>query len=183
MSWGSPDGGAVIGESNYGLYVVGCDLEVYMFGDNWTDLIGSCMIICADNPTMERANVLGSCRDGIGCCKIELMRDLPAFMINLVRRNGTRAQLNDVKVLLPQYYFVLRDLYSSWVNTSNVEDTRIRIAITDKSNCERARVNKDSYACNNESNCQDLQYGRGYISCSCPNYGQGNPYVVNGCIL
>ncbi|TKW29669.1 hypothetical protein SEVIR_3G411600v4 [Setaria viridis] len=182
-SWGTPDGGAVISESNFGLYVVGCGLEVYMFGNNWTDLIGSCMSICADNRTMERANVFGSCNDGIGCCNIYLTRDLPAFMVKLVRRNGTRAQLNDVKVLLPQYYrFVLGDLYSSWVNTSNVDDTRIQIAITDQPNCERARVNKDSYACNNESNCQDLQYGRGY-SCSCHNYyGKGNPYIVNGCI-
>ncbi|RCV07423.1 hypothetical protein SETIT_1G243300v2 [Setaria italica] len=180
-SWGTPDGGAVIsGNYNGGLYVVGCDLEVYMFGNNWTDLIGSCMSICADDRTMEeRANVFGSCRDGIGCCNIYLTRDLPAFMINIVRRNGTRAQLNDVKVLLPQYYsFVLGDLYSSWVNMSNVEDTIIQIAITDQPNCERARVNKDSYACNDESNCQDLR--RGY-SCSCLNYGQGNPYIVNGC--
>jgi hypothetical protein len=105
------------------------------------------------------------------------MRDLPAFMINLVRRNGTRAQLDDVKVLLPlSYRFVLSDLYSSWVNTSNVRDTRIEIAITDQPNCERARVNNDSYACNTESNCYDLQYGRGY-SCSCPTNWQGNPYV------
>ncbi|RCV07427.1 hypothetical protein SETIT_1G243700v2 [Setaria italica] len=183
MSWGTPDGGAVISEINDALYVVGCGLEVYMFGNNWTDLIGSCMSICADDRTTERANVFGSCRDGIGCCSIELTRDLPAFMVKLVRLNGTRAQLNDVKVLLPWYYrFVLGDLYSSWVNTSNVHDTRIQIAITDQPNCERARVNKDSYACNNESNCQDLQYGRGY-SCSCPNYyGKGNPYIVNGCI-
>ncbi|KAK8462682.1 hypothetical protein SEVIR_1G248200v4 [Setaria viridis] len=171
MSWGTPDGGAVISEYNDGLYVVGCGLEAYMFGNNSTDLIGACMSICADDGTMERANnVFGSCLDGIGCCFIVLTRDLPAFMINLVRRNGTRAQLNDVKVLLPQYYY------------SNVHDTRIQIAITDQPNCERARVNKDSYACNNESNCQDLQYGRGY-SCSCPNYyGKGNPYIVNGCI-
>lgn len=182
MSWGTPDGGAVISERNYGLYVVGCGLEVYMFGNNWSDLIGSCMSICADDRTMERANVFGSCNDGIGCCYIELTRDLPAFMVNLTRRNGTRAQLNDVKVLLPQHYrFVLGDLYSSWVNTSNVQDTIIQIAITDQPNCERARVNKDSYACNYESNCHDLQYGRGY-SCSCPKYRQGNPYIVNGCI-
>jgi hypothetical protein len=181
MSWSSPDGGAVISESNYGLYVVGCDLEVYMFGNNWTDLIGSCMSICADDWIMERASVFGSCNDGIGCCKIELTKDLPVFMINLDRPNGTRP-LDDIKVLLPMdYRFVLGDLYSSWVNTTNVRDTRIQIANTDQPNCERALVNKDTYACNNESNCQDLKYGRGY-SCSCPDYAQGNPYVVSGCI-
>ena len=45
--------------SNYNyLYVVGCNVEVYMFGDNMTDLIGACMSTCIDNTeTMERANL------------------------------------------------------------------------------------------------------------------------------
>ncbi|RLM79640.1 wall-associated receptor kinase 3-like [Panicum miliaceum] len=180
MSWEIPGEGVIISEVNE-LYVVGCGLDVYMFGDNMTDLIGSCISICADDRgVMERASVDGSC-NGIDCCYISFPRDLSGFMFKLVRRNGTRAQLDDAKVFLSEEYtLVLSDLYSGWVNTSNLYSSRFEIAITDQPNCERAQVNKDSYACNNESNCKNLPSQRGY-NCLCPNNRQGNPYVVNGC--
>ena len=91
-------------------------------------------------------------------------------------------ELSNVKVLLSlDYSFALGDLYMSWVNISNVLDARIEIAITDQPDCESAQVNKDTYACNDESNCQNLPSGRGY-QCQCPSYMQGNPYVRDGCI-
>ncbi|KAG2652523.1 hypothetical protein PVAP13_1NG358619 [Panicum virgatum] len=183
-SWKTPAEGVMI----YGrLYVVGCNVEVYMFGDNMTDLIGSCMSICPDNTeNMERAgNVGGNC-GGIGCCYINLRRDL--FTINLVRHNSTRAEqdkaLSKVKIFgsYGYYEFVVSDLFSSWVNTSNLYGGATSVfdfAITDQPNCERAQLNKDSYACNNESNCYDGRSARGYY-CLCPNM-QGNPYVIDGC--
>jgi hypothetical protein len=65
MSW-ETEGVIIICEGNE-LYIVGCGLDVYMFGDNMTDLIGSCISICADDRgATERASV-GSC-NGIGCC-------------------------------------------------------------------------------------------------------------------
>ncbi|KAG2660036.1 hypothetical protein PVAP13_1KG392900 [Panicum virgatum] len=63
---------------------------------------------------------------------------------------------------------------------SNLEDVYLQTVITDQPSCESGRLNKDSYACNNESNCEDRVYG-GY-SCFCPNYRHGNPYVANGCM-
>ena len=109
-------------------------------------------------------------------------------MINLVRHNSTRAEqdkaLSEVKIFLAyEYRFVVSDLFSSWVNTSNAyPDTSsiFHFAITDQPNCERAQLNPDSYACNDESNCSDLPSAQGYY-CFCPN-SQGNPYVVDGCI-
>jgi hypothetical protein len=47
QSWEAPTG--VIINSANSLYVVGCGVDAYMFGDNTTDLIGSCMSICTDN--------------------------------------------------------------------------------------------------------------------------------------
>jgi len=186
-SWKTPAEGVMISSDYNGLYVVGCNVEVYMFGDNMTDLVGACMSTCIDNTeTMERA---GRYCVGIGCCYISFSpREMPAFMINLVRHNSTRAQqdkaLSEVKIfLLEEYRFVVSDLFSSWVNTSNAyPDTSsiFHFAITDQPNCERAQLNKDSYACNDESNCYDLPSARGY-DCFCPN-SQGNPYVVDGCI-
>jgi len=176
----------MIGYYNY-LYVVGCNVEVYMFGDNMTDFIGSCMSICADNTeTMERAgNVGGNC-GGIGCCQIDLERQLPTFTINLVRINSTRAEqdkaLSKVKIFLSDgsYQFAVSDLFLSWVNTSNDVTSFFDFAFTDQLNCERAQLNPDSYACNDESNCSDLPSPQGYY-CFCPN-SQGNPYVVDGCV-
>ncbi|CAN6279276.1 unnamed protein product [Urochloa humidicola] len=188
-SWEAPAEGVVISYYN-NLFVVGCNIDVYMFGDNMTDLIGSCMSICTDDrATMESANAGGYC-SGIGCCYIDLPRgrDVSTFMIYLVRHNSTREEQDKapskVKIFLSaSYNFGSSDLYASWVNTSNIyaNGTSIfQIAITDKPSCERARRNKDSYACNDESNCSDLPYARGYY-CLCPSNRQGNPYVVNGC--
>jgi hypothetical protein len=188
VSWQTPDAGVFISDSN-GLYVIGCNVDAYMLGDNMTDLIGFCTSVCTDDrETMEKVNLFDGFCPGLGYCFIELPWELPAFNLKLVRRNvSTIVRLDDeglsnVKVLLSNFYvFTLADLYTSWVNISNANDTWIEIAITDQPNCERARVNKDTYACNDESNCQNLPSGRGY-QCQCPNYLQGNPYVVDGCI-
>nr|CAB3450429.1 unnamed protein product [Digitaria exilis] len=186
-SWEAPAEGVIVSYDN-SLYVVGCNVDVYMFGDNATDLIGSCMSACTDDrETMERANVGGYC-GGIGCCSIDLPRTLPTFMIKLVHHNSTIEDqdiaLSKVKIFLSEYYnFVLSDLYASWVNTSNAYSDAVsiyEIAITDQPDCEHAKENKDSYACNDESNCNDVSSARGYY-CICPNNMQGNPYVANGC--
>lgn len=116
---------------------------MFGFGHNTTYFIGSCISICTDdaetmNKTITTANDV-SCR-GIGCCNIDLGfgDDLTSFTLQLGRRNDTQAPFDEalpnVKVLLSEYYdnFVLTDLYSSWVNTSNVGDTYFGIAVTDQ---------------------------------------------------
>jgi len=189
-SWETPDEGVFISRDN-ALYVVGCNVDAFMFGDNMTDLIGFCTSVCTDDrEAMERVNFDGYSCTGYACCSIGLLRDLPAFTLKLVHRNVTTGVnldegLSNVKVLLSNYYaFTIADLYyTSWVNVSNVHDAPIEIAITDQPNCERARANKDTYACNDESSCSNLPSGGQGYNCACPNsYGQGNPYIVDGCI-
>jgi hypothetical protein len=188
QSWEAPTG-FIIDDDNY-LYVVGCGVDVYMFGDNTTDLIGSCMSICADNrEIMERANMGWACR-GFGCCYIWLpISGRQAFTLKLGRHNSTIAQLDEafssIKVIFSEYYdFVIGDLYASWVNTSNVRDMVLDIVITDQPSCASAQSqeNKDTYACNSESICKDLPVSRGGYNCFCPGQMEGNPYVVDGCI-
>ncbi|CAD6264601.1 unnamed protein product [Miscanthus lutarioriparius] len=190
-SWKAPTESVIIDSGNF-LYVVGCGVDVYMFGENATDAIGSCMSFCTDNKEiMETANVgTGACQ-GFGCCYIWLSRSgRQAFTLELRRCNSTIPQLLDedlssVKVIFTEndYEFVIGDLYASWVNTTNVQDMLLGIAITDQPSCASAQSqeNKGTYACNNESICRDLPLSRGGYSCSCP--GQiGNPYIVDGCI-
>ena len=162
-----------------------------MFGDNTTDVIGSCMSICTDNrEIMERANMgYGAC-EGFGCCAIwSSLAGRQAFTLKLGRRNSTIALLDEarssIKVIFSRYYdFVIGDLYASWVNTSNVQDMVLDIAITDQPSCASAQSqeNKDTYACNSESICKDLPVSRGGYNCFCPGQMEGNPYVVDGCI-
>jgi len=60
-SWETPDEGVFISRDN-ALYVVGCNVDAFMFGDNMTDLIGSCMSVCTDDrEAMERVNFEGYC--------------------------------------------------------------------------------------------------------------------------
>jgi len=162
-----------------------------MFGDNMTDVTGSCMSICTNNrEIMERANMGNGACEGFGCCAIwSSLAGRQAFTLKLGRRNSPIALLDEafssIKVIFSEYYhFDIGDLYASWVNTSNVYDMLLDIAITDQPSCASAQSqeNKDTYACNSESICKDLPVSRGGYNCFCPG-GQmeGNPYVVDGC--
>ena len=44
-----------------------------------------------------------------------------------------QAYINSIKVIFSEYYdFIMGDLYASWVNTSNVDDMELGIAIPTK---------------------------------------------------
>ena len=82
QSWEAPTGVVIDYENS--IYVVGCGVDIYMFGDNTTDVIGSCMSICTDNREItERANM--------GCCAIWWsLAGRQAFTLKLGRRNSNR---------------------------------------------------------------------------------------------
>jgi hypothetical protein len=188
QSWETPTDG-VIAYYN-ALYVVGCGVDVYVFGDNATDFIGSCMSICGDNREIMDGMEI-NCQ-GLGCCAISIPMGLQAFTFKLGRCNSsTIAQsdeaLSSIKVIISrEYEFVIDDLYASWVNTTNVDGMYLKIAITDQPSCASAQsqVNKeDTYACNSESICYDHPaLSRGGYYCYCPGQSNGNPYVAGGCI-
>ncbi|WVZ78081.1 hypothetical protein U9M48_025846 [Paspalum notatum var. saurae] len=187
-SWEAPaaEGGAMLLSNDNQLSVVGCGVETYMFGDNMTDFIGSCVSICADNrDIMETSNVGEQNCVGFGCCAIWPAQARRAFIFKLRHHNSTMAHLDVLStvkaVLSNNYIFSTNDLYASRVNTSNV-DTGFEIAITDQPSCASAQAqeNKHTYACNNESICLDRPLG-GYY-CYCPGESNGNPYVIDGCI-
>ncbi|KAJ1280010.1 hypothetical protein BS78_04G199600 [Paspalum vaginatum] len=181
-TWEAPAKGVMLSDGN-GLYLVGCDVDVYLFNHGTTDLVGACTSTC-DKEIMESSTGESSCQGNNGCCMFWLQQDLEAFWLKLVYHEGASIAKPqpDVKVIVANNYdYYTSDLYSSWVNSSNLDGALLRIPITDQPSCESAKMNKSSYACNNDSNCMDVPYGRGY-SCLCPNYRQGNPYVINGCI-
>jgi hypothetical protein len=99
---------------------------------------------------------------------------LRAYGVKVVRHDVAVAKQHpDVKVIVSNRYgYYTDDLYSSWVNSSNVGGSWLEMVITDQPSCESGKMNQDSYV---------LPSGGGY-NCFCPSYALGNPYVINGCI-
>ncbi|XP_008663174.1 wall-associated receptor kinase 3 isoform X2 [Zea mays] len=142
---------------------------------------------------MERANTPYSACTGLGCCMIPI-RGGQGITLKLGRLNSTIPHfgeaLSRVKIIVSQYYeFVADDVYTSWVNTSNVDDMLFYIAIMDQPSCASAQSqeNKNTYACSSESICDDdlpPVVSQGGYNCFCPGRQiEGvNPYIEDGCI-
>ncbi|KAI4983328.1 hypothetical protein ZWY2020_023820 [Hordeum vulgare] len=196
MSWEAPAKGVTAVEDNI-LFVVGCGVGVYLFGNETNNPIGSCTSICLDDKeAMKEANAnqlsalqydIGDV--GIGYCSIHLRQRVSAFGFIVGRLYGGFSSAlssqgqgitDSIKVFLAAYYdFHTVDIYSSKVDERNIGVSYLRMAITDQPNCEDAQKNKSSYACSADSVCQDLSSG-GYF-CRCRHAYDGNPYILDGC--
>jgi len=110
QSWEAPTG--VVIDYNNGIYVVGCGVDIYMFGDNTTDVIGSCMSICTDNrEIMERANMGNGACEGFGCCAIwSSLAGRQAFTLKLGRRNSPIALLDEALSSIKVIFFGILSL-------------------------------------------------------------------------
>ncbi len=182
ISWVAPTEGITIFYYST-FYVTGCNLEATLFKYGTKDLIGSCMSRCDG----EKAPIGGPC-NGMGCCFIQLTRDLRGFQSTIILRSDgiPVAQTDPVHPAImaflswsDDYRSNTSDLYLGWTNTSNVVGTLLSFSTIDQPSCERARMNNTSYACSPGSNCQDVS-SRGYY-CYCSGYEQGNPYLLDGC--
>ncbi|XBI50600.1 hypothetical protein VPH35_113984 [Triticum aestivum] len=191
MSWEAPVKG-LMAYKETGLFVVGCGVGVYLFGHDTNKPIGSCTSICLDNKeAMREANANQYSGDvGMGYCSIRMQQEVRAFGFIVGRLNGGLSALSSqgqglsnssIKVFLAENYnFHTVDIYSSMIDEQNVDGPYFRMAITDQPNCESAQKNKSSYACSDNSDCQDQTSG-GY-SCRCRSYADDeNPYIMDGC--
>uniref|UniRef100_A0A453MTJ7 Protein kinase domain-containing protein n=1 Tax=Aegilops tauschii subsp. strangulata TaxID=200361 RepID=A0A453MTJ7_AEGTS len=182
MTWESPAKGITLASYNT-LYVAGCDFDVTLFKYGTGDMVGSCMSRCAG----KKAPTGGSC-NGIGCCLIQLPRNLAGFRAKLVSTNTTATQSDwlhpGITALVSSdqayYRYNTTDLFSSWTNASMIDDAELRVAIMDQPSCESAQLKNESYACSNGSSCRNSSSG-GY-QCVCSSYSGGNPYILDGCM-
>ncbi|PNT65434.1 wall-associated receptor kinase-like 10 [Brachypodium distachyon] len=177
VSWETPVKGLTLDESTF-LYVVGCGVDAYLFDHGTDDIIGSCITVCSDDKeTMEKIgmtdNNVMSC-NGVACCIISLKERQRALAIRIGRlRDGISSTLpkpdelpSGVKLFLSGENFA--------------EGVYFDLAVMDQPSCESARLKSSTYACSNNSNCQDgLPLPGGGYWCSCQYIG--NPYISDGC--
>jgi len=184
ISWYAPAKGITILSDYNTFFFLGCDFDVDMF-DSVRNPIGTCMSRCHGKVLPNQ----GSC-NGFGCCSISLRSDISGFQGAIVRAGNMVAQSDplhtDIMAFMSyvgHYYYTdnATDLFSSWTNASNIDDTPLWVAIMDQPSCKIAQMNKASYACATGSYCRDESYG-GY-SCHCHNgYSTGNAYLSEGCM-
>uniref|UniRef100_A0A453H6C3 EGF-like domain-containing protein n=1 Tax=Aegilops tauschii subsp. strangulata TaxID=200361 RepID=A0A453H6C3_AEGTS len=115
-------------------------------------------------------------------------RTCQAFRAKLVSTNTTATQSDwlhpGIMALVSDDESYVRDnttnIFSSWNSIDDAPSAIISITIIDQPSCASAQMNYTSYACSNGSSCQNSSSG-GYL-CHCSSYGQGNPYILDGCI-
>ncbi|XP_054805084.1 wall-associated receptor kinase 2-like [Prosopis cineraria] len=153
--------------------VVGCDTDAYI-----RDLTGSrfqtgCTLSCNKKSFED-----WSC-SGVGCCQTGFPKAIRNYTINITSFGGYK----DVKDFNPCGYAFLSQNGSfnfspqALLNLSGATQFPVVLdwAVGDQT-CNEAKKNTSSYACKQNSRCQDSVSGIGY-QCSCELGFQGNPYL------
>ncbi|XP_047306506.1 wall-associated receptor kinase 5-like [Impatiens glandulifera] len=124
----------------------------------------------------------GTC-SGIGCCEASIPKRVKSFEI-IVRSYNEHSSVESFNpcsygFVAEQgtYTFSSNVLGNSFALT-NVTHPMILEWSIGNSNCDQAKINATTYACKDNTNCQDFDNGIGY-QCNCSNGYQGNPYL--GC--
>lgn len=171
---------AISGSSYMSLFVVGCGVKASLLtGDDSGDEVGSCSVICAGDQFMVLSD--NEPCVGIGCCRIDITVNLRAFTLNISRISGAARVLEQVKAFITDranYGFRGWDLGHDLTGQYNAS---LSWAIPFQPDCKHAMEDRASYACYNNSKCQDSPIG-GYV-CNCTGGFSGDPYVVNGCVV
>ncbi|KAK0587338.1 hypothetical protein LWI29_021201 [Acer saccharum] len=170
-------GKSTISDTQNKFTVIGCDSYGYIRGKigdkNYRE---GCISWCGNPDDV----IEGSC-SGSGCCQIDIPKGLKEIKVQARSINNH----TDVWKFNPcSYAFVIEDsqFRFSSSNLSNMTErvpTAVDWAITGQGNCEKARRNKTSYACKQNSECYEPPANnsvRGYL-CRCKDGYEGNPYL------
>ncbi|XP_054804534.1 wall-associated receptor kinase 2-like [Prosopis cineraria] len=154
--------------------VVGCDTYAHIRDLDGSRFQTGCSLSCSNKTTFEN----GSC-SGVGCCQTSFPKAIRNYTITL----RTYDKYEDVWDFNPCGYaflaqegsfnFTSQDL----LNLSN--RTRFPVVIdwaVDNRTCDEAKNTLSSYACKQNSKCQDSVSGNGYL-CVCEDGFKGNPYL------
>ncbi|XP_047306507.1 putative wall-associated receptor kinase-like 16 [Impatiens glandulifera] len=159
----------------------GCDTHAVITTSSNTgqrhDATG-CMSLCNNISDITD----GIC-SGIGCCEASIPKRVKTFNIQVRSYNNH----SSVESFNPcsygfvaeqgTYTFSSNVLGNSFALTNVTHPMILEWSIGD-SNCDQAKINATTYACKDNTNCQDFDNGSGY-QCNCSIGYQGNPYL--GC--
>ncbi|KAK4265711.1 hypothetical protein QN277_026728 [Acacia crassicarpa] len=157
--------------------VVGCDTYAYLSDLNSTFSTG-CMLNCSNETSFEKA---GEC-SGVGCCQTSFPQAIRNYAITL--RSYTK--YTKVHNFNPcGYAFVAKEGSFNFskqelLRLSNTTFPMVVDWAVPNQTCPEAQKDARSYACKQNSRCNDSLSGIGYY-CVCKDGFRGNPYLDTGC--
>ncbi|CAL5384749.1 unnamed protein product [Camellia sinensis] len=156
---------------------VGCDTKAVIGSLGRTYATG-CLSVCS---TIDNV-INGSC-SGIGCCQTSIPKGVKNFEISIGSYNNHSSVWNFNPC---SYVFVAEETaynFSS-LDLKDIQGRKKVPAVLDwavgNQTCAEARKNLTSFACKDNSDCEDFDNGPGY-RCKCSKGYEGNPYIPNGC--
>ncbi|KAI3929093.1 hypothetical protein MKW92_028506, partial [Papaver armeniacum] len=160
-------------------FVVGCNsVGVITGSDNNRDMFSSpCVSTCNTREEVKEGNCNGN-----GCCQNIIQKWMTMSIIGIARGfNTTYLSFSPCSYAFlaahEQFTFYASDL----LDESKVRDIPVVLdwAIGNKT-CEEAQKDADTFACQDNSYCNNSQNNLGY-RCTCLEGHAGNPYLSPGC--
>ncbi|XVF39209.1 hypothetical protein PTKIN_Ptkin01aG0017000 [Pterospermum kingtungense] len=158
---------------------VGFDTLALIQGYNGVNYATGCLSLC--NNISDVIN--GTC-SGIACCRADIPKGVKAYNISLASYLSHKliSGFNPCSYAFiaedGAYNFSISDLHDRGLASRRVPmvlDWRIG-----KLNCSEAQKDPENYACQENTICENPEYGHGYL-CKCSDGFEGNPYLYNGC--
>ncbi|XWS59035.1 hypothetical protein CRYUN_Cryun08bG0085900 [Craigia yunnanensis] len=157
-----------------------------------------CFSICSksNNKSDPEGNNNEPC-SGFGCCQTPIfngLKSLATTIRNIFNESGLNDVLNETEIPasyqcgyafvvdITSYVFESSDL--DQCSSSKIENSRVVLDwVIGNQTCEEAQKNSATYACKENSNCDEYDPDNGVpgYRCSCKQGYQGNPYLSPGC--
>uniref|UniRef100_A0A803KWP3 EGF-like domain-containing protein n=1 Tax=Chenopodium quinoa TaxID=63459 RepID=A0A803KWP3_CHEQI len=166
-----------ISDSKNKLFTIGCDDYVVLgvvFASRGSTFRSGCITGCSNVSAITN----GSC-SGVGCCQTTIPRGLYFFTLDL----GSFENHTQVGADNPYGYAFIGDPSKFEFNVGDLSDPHfvtktidsvpvvLEWYIWDAKNCEIAKGNKSTYACQDNSHCNDYVLFSGGYTCTClPGY-------------
>ncbi|KAL9266459.1 Wall-associated receptor kinase 2-like protein [Drosera capensis] len=172
-------------ETDNKLIVIGCNDLGLITGTSGHNFTIGCATICATEEDVRA----GAC-SGLGCCQTSIPKGMKNLNITLKAVDGSLADSYCGHAFLAEadrfVFHGITDLSKSTLFVHRAADIPIVVdwLVAEQGSCSEAEQNKTAYACQNNTNCIDIDTdvsGGGGYRCDCLSGYEGNPYLIPGC--